>query len=104
MKKPSITTGEWIPSEEGTTGEIWIDAVTSGESDEICQVSQASITKDEATANAQAIAALPKLLEALENALEEAENFEESLEGLIGLKNYILNIVPPALIAAGYTE
>ena len=92
MKKPDkITSGPWkfIPHGINHTAEIHDANGCFG-----------TVHRD----NAQAIAALPKLLEALENALEEAENCEESLEGLIGLKNYILDMVPPALLAAGYTE
>lgn len=66
MKRPNITPGPWIKSEEDRHG-LWIEN-DADEPEEICMVSAATVSHPEFQANAQAIAAIPETHEALELA------------------------------------
>lgn len=109
MKKPSITPGDWrhYNSKGGRIYQNWriidkrkvciakIEELPGGESE---------------MANAQAIAALPKLLEALERCLPEwvsTEGIPESTpDGHVAAEISFGDVraIRSALLAAGYTE
>ena len=87
MKRPNITPGEWKRNEHGRI-------LANGDTLGVIGVSLPHYANAEAEANARAIAALPKVLAALET-LAHGLNYDESSNDY--------QIVKAALIEAGYT-
>lgn len=98
MKRPNITPGEWTVNE----AEIKFFQASNiySEKDEVITLGCSQI-KDKAEANARAIAALPKVLAALETSLAMAEAVQEVMP-TDELPKAIAEI-KAALIEAGYT-
>lgn len=107
MKKPNITPGDWHQVKQQDSGDIYIlskQALATGAAS-VCQVPR---IRAEFGANAQAIAALPKLLEALEQ-LEAIGSGGVAMRHETGKPTWsaldeVKRITREALAAAGYTE
>ena len=69
MKRPQITPGPWILDPDERRDGFWIDSDTT-EPEEIANACTSYVDSAQALANARAIAALPALLEALEDAYD----------------------------------
>lgn len=65
MKRPNITPGPWILDPDERRDGFWIDSDTT-EPEEIANACTSHVDSAQAKANAEAIAALPSLLGALE--------------------------------------